>query len=221
MPCTGVYHDKTILTTGSSLPSKPEACPNLKLIHFFAAGINYIVKHPIYTDTSITLTTSSGVHGPQIAEWVILTHLAQSHKYNDLYELQKRKRWGEGNDSLFHYRVRDLVGQRLGILGYGSIGRQGITKLEVDMTEQAGNLTVSRVLIVGRVAKAMGMDVIAFTATPKDTAEKRKDHGYIVPGTGDPDGSIPSEWFSGLDKESLHRFLSQDLDALLVSVPLT
>lgn len=63
--------------------------------------------------------------------------------------------------------------------------------------------------------------MIAYTATPKDTPESKKDVGFIVPGTGDADGSIPSEWYSGLDKESLHNFLSQDIDVLLVSVPLT
>lgn len=76
-------------------------------------------------------------------------------------------------------------------------------------------------IIAARIAKAMGYDVIAYTATPKDTAEKKKDRGYIVPGTGDPDGLIPREWYSGLDKKSLHEFLSQDIDVLLVSVPLT
>lgn len=65
------------------------------------------------------------------------------------------------------------------------------------------------------------MDVIAFTASPKDTPEKKKDVGFIVPGTGDIDGSIPKDWYSGLDKKSLHNFLSQDIDILLVSVPLT
>lgn len=67
----------------------------------------------------------------------------------------------------------------------------------------------------------MGYDIIAYTATPKNTPESRKDRGYIVPGTGDPDGLIPSEWYSGLDKASLHNFLSKDIDILLVSVPLT
>lgn len=66
------------------------------------------------------------------------------------------------------------------------------------------------------------MDVIAYTASPRKTPESRKDKGkYIVPGTGDPDGLIPSAWYSGLDKSSLHHFLSQSIDVLLVSVPLT
>ena len=67
----------------------------------------------------------------------------------------------------------------------------------------------------------MGMDVIAYTATPRSTPSSKKDTGFIVGGTGDPDGTIPSKWYSGLDKESLHHFLSQDIDHLLVSVPLT
>jgi len=42
-----------------------------------------------------------------------------------------------------------------------------------------------------------------------------------VPGTGDPDGSIPSAWYSGTSKESLHTFLRSGLDALLIALPLT
>ena len=65
------------------------------------------------------------------------------------------------------------------------------------------------------------MDVIAFTATPKPTPDSKKDKGFVVPGTGDLDGTIPSAWYSGLDKPSLHNFLAQDIDLLLISVPLT
>lgn len=72
-----------------------------------------------------------------------------------------------------------------------------------------------------RVGKALGLDVIAYTASPRKTPESKKDTGYIVPNTGDPDGTIPSAWFSGLDKASLHEFLKQDIDILLVAVPLT
>lgn len=65
------------------------------------------------------------------------------------------------------------------------------------------------------------MDVIAYTASPRTTPESKRDHGYIVPGTGDEDGSIPSAWYSGTSKESLHEFLAADIDILLIAVPLT
>lgn len=189
-----IFQDVTVLFTLYSVPTKAEYAPKLDYIQLLSAGSNQIATTPIYKDTDITIATASGVHGPQIAEWVIMTSLIHSHNYNALYEKQKRHQWGKPYSSA----VRDKVGQRLGVLGYGSIGRQ-----------------------VGRVAKAMGMDVIAFTATPKKTPESRKDRGFIVPGTGDPDGEIPSAWYSGLDKENLRSFLAQDIDVLLVSVPLT
>jgi hypothetical protein len=74
---------------------------------------------------------------------------------------------------------------------------------------------------VARVAKAMGMDVIAYTASPRLTPESKRDDGFIVPGTGDPEGEFPSAWYSGTDKESLHKFLGQDIDLLVLAVPLT
>ena len=74
---------------------------------------------------------------------------------------------------------------------------------------------------MARVAKAMGMDVIAYTASPRKTPESRRDNGYIVPGTGDPDGTFPSAWYSGTSKEELHEFLKQGIDLLVIGVPLT
>lgn len=57
-----------------------------------------------------------------------------------------------------------------------------------------------------RVAKAMGRDVIAYTASPCRTPGSRKHKGFIVPGTGGPNGEIPSAWYSGLEKESSQEF---------------
>jgi phosphoglycerate dehydrogenase-like enzyme len=94
--------------------------------------------------------------------------------------------------------VHNLVGARLGVLGYGSIGRQ-----------------------VARLGSALGMAVIAYTASPRPTPDSRRDRGFIVPGTGDPTGELPVEWFSGVGREPLHAFLAADLDVLVVSVPLT
>ena len=153
----------------------------------------------VYTDTQIPITTSSGIHGAPIAEWVIMTSLAASRKYDTLREWQKSHAWDdvEGGKALFQ-TVSDNAGKRLGVLGYGAIGGQ-----------------------VARVASALGMDVIAFTSSPRPTAESKKDKRFIVRGTGDEHGEIPSAWYSGTDKASLHHFLSQDIDHLLVSLPLS
>lgn len=65
------------------------------------------------------------------------------------------------------------------------------------------------------------MTVYAYTASPRPTPESRRDTGYIVPGTGDKEGTIPVSWHHGLDKESIHSFLSLGLDHLVLSLPLT
>ncbi|GAM85996.1 hypothetical protein ANO11243_040060 [Dothideomycetidae sp. 11243] len=197
-PDPSIFKDITILVTLSMLPPSQSEAPKLDYIQLISAGSNQISSHPIYTDSDIVIATASGIHGPQIAEWVVMTSLVHSHNYKTYYELQKKHEWGKKHATENFKSVRDMVGRRIGVLGYGSIGRQ-----------------------VGRVAKAMGMDVVAFTASPRDSKESKRDRGFIVPGTGDADGEIPSEWYSGLDKDSLHNFLSKDIDVLLVSVPLT
>ena len=88
-----------------------------------------------------------------------------------------------------------------GVLGYGSIGRQ-----------------------CARIASALGMEVYAYTRGERKTSESRKDNTYLqycVPNTGDPEGKIPAKWFHGTSPESVNAFLAQDLDILVISLPLT
>jgi len=196
---SSAFANATILCTFNTLPQHPaKDAPKLELVHFLSAGTNHVADKPIYTDSDVTLTTSSGVHGPQISEWCIMTALVLGHKYNMLHDLQKKSQWGKEEVRKELNESQDMVGQRVGVLGYGSIGRQ-----------------------LGRTAKAMGMSVYAYTASPKNSDESKRDPGFIVPGTGDLEGSIPEKWFNGLEKDKLHEFLKQDLDWIVISVPLT
>jgi hypothetical protein len=47
--------------------------------------------------------------------------LMHNHNYRELYELQKKHEWNQAAGM----RAVDAVGRRVGVLGYGSIGRQG------------------------------------------------------------------------------------------------
>jgi phosphoglycerate dehydrogenase-like enzyme len=114
------FKDVTILYTGATFPETRADAPNLKLVHLFSAGTDRVIKHPLFTESDIIFTNSSGVHGPQISEWIIMTALVHNHNYLQNWESQKLKRW----ERLGAWGVRDLVKQRLGVLGYGAIGRQ-------------------------------------------------------------------------------------------------
>lgn len=83
-----------------------------------------MLNEPYITRTNLPLTTSSGIHGPPISEWILLNWLVNSRRYDTLYEAQKRHEWIQRDYSQF--RLTDHVGKRVAILGYGSIGRQGL-----------------------------------------------------------------------------------------------
>ncbi|KAE8350323.1 hypothetical protein BDV28DRAFT_139306 [Aspergillus coremiiformis] len=190
-----VARKATYLVTYTNLPN-PEDTENIKLIHFVSAGLDHLIHHPVFRETAIPITSSSGVHGPPIAEWTVMNWLVASRKFAVTYEDQKKQAWHGSFGRL--QGVHDQVGKKVGILGYGGIGRQ-----------------------IGRVAQALGMEVYAYTASPRPTQSSRYDSGYIVPGTGDREGRIPVSWHHGTDKASIHEFLSLGLDHLVISLPLT
>lgn len=125
---------------------------------------------------------------------MIGTWLMMSHHFLDYAAQQKNQK----SSRLENLDVYDSPGLRMGILGYGAIGRH-----------------------CARLAQALGMEVYVHTRSEKATPESRKDDSYCVPGTGDPDGLVPSKWFHGSSREAVNEFLAQDLDILVLSLPLT
>ncbi|KAH8128476.1 hypothetical protein LI328DRAFT_151342 [Trichoderma asperelloides] len=165
----------------------------LEYVQIQSAGANHILKNPLFNKTDIALCTASGVHGPQIAEWVVTTFLAFQHQIPQYIDFQRQKTWHKLDDP-----VHDAAGQRVGILGYGAVGRQ-----------------------IARVLKALGMDIYACNLHLRATPESRKDETYTPAGLGDPEGIFPSKWFSAENTEGLHEFLSSGLDLLVITIPLT
>ncbi|KAJ5900011.1 D-isomer specific 2-hydroxyacid dehydrogenase NAD-binding [Penicillium taxi] len=188
------YRRATILVSLQHLPDLKDA-KHLKLIHTFSAGLDHLMSHPVLKASNVPITNSSGLGAP-IGEWVVMNWLIHARNYHRTYRAQRAHIW----DTRLPYVVgsHDQIGKRVGILGYGSIGRH-----------------------IARISQAMGMTVHAYTASPRLTPESRRDNGYILTGTGDPEGSIPVSWHHGTDKASIHAFLSSGLDHLVVSLPLT
>lgn len=166
----------------------------VRFVQLPSAGVDKWLGHETYLDEDVVFCTGNGCHPPQIAEWVIGSWLSFQHHFARYHEQMKVGYW----EPMFKPTVKDSAGARMGILGYGAIGRQ-----------------------VARVANSLGMEVYAYTRSPRTTPEARKDDSYCVPGTGDPDGLIPTKWFHGTSTDDINSFLDQDLDILVLSLPLT
>ncbi|KAI2466339.1 hypothetical protein F4781DRAFT_434500 [Annulohypoxylon bovei var. microspora] len=182
----------TLLAT--FMPPPAEFLPKVRFVQLNTAGIDRWPKHATYQDEKVIFSTSNGVHATQIAEWVIGAWLTHQHAFLNYAANMTTGHW----QSPIAAKVQDSTGMRIGILGYGTIGRQ-----------------------CARLATALGMEVYAYTRGERATSESRKDDSYCVPGTGDPDGLLPARWFHGAAKEDVNNFLGQDLDLLVVSLPLT
>lgn len=65
------------------------------------------------------------------------------------------------------------------------------------------------------------MHIHACTLRPRETPASRRDDSYAPPGCGDPEGALPSRWYSASTEEGFHEFLQSGLDVLVLTVPLT
>ena len=184
------YAQTDILYAGSP-PRDLGRAPRLKWVQVHMAGVNGLYDHPLYRDTAIPLTTTSGVHAATIAEYAITMLLALAHRVPRMVEWQAKGTWPSDEQRWPLFVPTEIRGASLGIIGYGSIGRE-----------------------LARLAKsAFAMRILACKRDPS----RREDTGYTLPGTGDPAGVLPDAWFS---PDELHALLAGS-DAVVNCAPLT
>jgi phosphoglycerate dehydrogenase-like enzyme len=166
----------------------PEQAPALRWVQLHSAGVDHISQQPLFA-SDVTFTTASGVHAICIAEHVFAGVLAWNHHLPRALEGQRRAEWPEDRIRYALYVAPELWGQTIGILGYGSIGRQ-----------------------VARLATAFGMRVLAL-----QRGDDHRDHGYTLPGVGDPDGTLPARYYP---PDELRALLTAS-DVVVAALPLT
>jgi len=147
----------------------------LKWIQLLSAGADHVLGGPL-KGAPISITTASGIHATPIAEYTIASMLAFAHRIHLAIRAQVRHEWMRSG--AFLAGVDDIRGQTLGIVGYGSIGRE-----------------------TARLAAAFGMKVIALKRDPFD----RVDAGWSPAGLGDPEGKIPARYFGPNEREAILR----------------
>ena len=157
-------------------PRDLSVAPKLRWVQLHSAGINQLAGHPIL-QSDIFITTSSGIHAVPIGEFSITMMLALARRVPRMVRMQDAGIWPEQRWTTF--QAVELRGKTLGVVGYGSIGRE-----------------------VARIAKhAFAMRVLAMTYS-----NTHADRGYAEPNVGDPEGQLPDAWFN---RDGLMEMLGQ------------
>jgi phosphoglycerate dehydrogenase-like enzyme len=164
---------------------QPEQAPRLRWVQLHTAGVDHALREPIVQTADVEVTTTSGIHAPIMAEYCLMMMTAFSFRLPTLMRAQAAAQWTRGAWGV------PLRGQTLGIVGYGSVGRE-----------------------LARLADALGMTVLA----AKRDAMRTEEHGaFREEGTGDPAGDIPRRIYPFQAVGSM----AAECDFLVVTAPLT
>lgn len=183
-----VIANTEVLYAGRYFP-EPENAPLLRWIQLHSAGMNHTFKHRIVQAEDILITSTSGIHATNMAHYTLMMMLSFNYKMLMAHDLQSKAEWPDHAADLF--APVDLAEQTVGIVGYGSIGRE-----------------------LARLCSAMGMTVLASKRDVMNTADS---DGYIEQGTGDPTGDIPDRIYPAEAVASM----AKDCDYLVIIVPMT
>ncbi len=149
-----------VLYTDRVLP-QPALVPNLRWIQFHFAGIDFAVDAPLLHRPDLLVTTLSGAAAGNMAEFALTMMLALGHRLPEMSVLQARSEWPSNRGE--RLRALELRGSTVGIIGYGSIGRE-----------------------LARMVVALGGTVLA----AKRDVMHPQDTGYMPEGMGDPNGDL-------------------------------
>ncbi|BFZ54675.1 hypothetical protein PYCC9005_001712 [Savitreella phatthalungensis] len=198
-----VWQRTTHLYTFFATPDTFDLTPNLRLMQSGTAGFEHLLVQPFFRtipqnvkdEKKLNVAGAAGVHATTIAEYVLMNVINFYHKARLLEKMQQTAHWnrepyvppGTINGT------RELRGKTMGIVGYGSIGRE-----------------------CARLASAFGMKIVAANSRGVKTPH----HGFRVEGTGDVDGNLPEAWYSTANDDSLREMFGRS-DILVLACPLT
>ena len=158
-----------VLYTDHIIPDS-ELAPKLKWVQHHHAGIDSSLEFLANDRPTLTVTTLSGAAASQIAEHVLTMLLAFARQLPVFSALQKKSEWPKDKDRWERIKLRELRTSTVGIVGYGSIGRQ-----------------------VARLLKEFGGTVLA----TKFDAMQPIDSGYTTKDLGDPYGDYVHRLYPG------------------------
>lgn len=157
------------------IPDDVNRVRGLHWIQLLSAGADHALGGQLKAGT-VSVTTASGIHATPIAEYTLASMLSYAHRIHLAIRAQTKHEWMRSGQ--FMASVDELRGLTLGIIGYGSIGRE-----------------------TARLGQAFGMRVLALKRNPME----RSDPGWCPAGLGDPEGNIPERFFGPDQREEILR----------------
>lgn len=138
-----VYTNKTPITR-----EVLEQCPGIRMIGTLATGYNVVDIHAA-AERSIPVCNVPGYGTAAVAQFTMGLLLELCHRIGAHSDSVKAGEWSDCPDFCYwKYPQTELAGKTMGIVGFGSIGRE-----------------------VGRLARAFGMKVLAYSRTRKPEYE--------------------------------------------------
>ena len=171
-----LWESADVLYTQGVLPD-PTKAPHLRWVQLNMAGVDEFLDHPLLQKEEVSVTSMSGAISTQIAEYVLMALLAFGQKLPKLTRLKRDKKWPSNDDKWKTLLPTELRHSTVGIVGYGSIGRQ-----------------------VARLLRTFGAKILA----AKRDVKHPNDSGYMRDGLGDPHGDYFDRLYP---IEALHSLL--------------
>ena len=129
------------------------ACPNIKYIGVLATGYN-VVNVNAAKEKGVVVTNIPTYGTAAVGQFAIALLLEICHHIGHHSKAVSDGRWSDNPDWCFwDYPLIELAGKTMGIIGFGRIGQT-----------------------TGAIAKAMGMNIIAFDDHPNNTGETLADY---------------------------------------------
>ena len=134
---------------------------NLKWIQALTTGVDYIVNLPSLKK-DVLITSTRGIHGPQVSEMAFLLMLALNCKFPQVIRNQDQGVWERWPRKLLHQK-------KVGILGVGVIGEELARKCK------AFGMTVLGVDIIKRK-----IDAVDYFYGPEDLIKVTREVDYFI-----------------------------------------
>ncbi len=189
-----VWRQVDVLHTNSVLPKRRDV-PSLRLLQLDTSGIDHITSSDIWMESDVPVATIRGISARWMAEYVTMMILGFSHGMPEMLRLQRNHVWPSLEERWRKFGPAPLVGARVVVVGFGSIGRA-----------------------IGDLCATLGMQVIGVRRGAQSVREATT-AGAESPGPSDP-ATFPRGTIEEVSTDQLREVVA-DARYVVVVVPAT